>query len=606
LPRSKKMENNEETQKETKDNNTEVKRKRGRPRKVKPEETEIKSKENVVEEKKVVFEKKNEDLKKTPGRRGRPKKTKSVEEDKKIQGNETVKSERNFKKYDSNKRTDSRYVKQTSRKKDRVQEDKITVVIDEDTENLNINSYEDDNVDEKVIVNEAEAEKESNEENDSDSRESKNGNDRKDNIKEIEIDIRKLSAMNIKDLIVLAKKFKIAGYTRMRKNELVFSLMQAQANNFGYFFNEGVLDIIPGEGYGFLRTGNLLPGNNDDIYVSQSQIRKFNLNSGDIISGQVRAPKEGEKYFALLRIEGINYQPPEYVYDRINFVNLTPIFPLEKLGLEYSPESLGTRIIDLFSPIGKGQRGLIVAPPKTGKTTLLKEIANGIAKNNPETKRIVLLIDERPEEVTDISRSVDAQVIAAPFDMPPEKQIKVAQLTLEMAKRLAESKYDVVILLDSITRLARAYNNFVPPSGKLLSGGVDPKALYGPKYFFGAARNLEEGGSLTIIATALVETGSKMDEVIFEEFKGTGNMELVLSRNISNKKIFPAININLSGTRKEELLYTDDEMSKVWILRKMLSTMSEEEGLQLILRKMRETNTNEFFLKLLDRERGRA
>jgi len=600
------MENNEETQKETKDNNTEVKRKRGRPRKVKPEETEIKSKENVVEEKKVVFEKKNEDLKKTPGRRGRPKKTKSVEEDKKIQGNETVKSERNFKKYDSNKRTDSRYVKQTSRKKDRVQEDKITVVIDEDTENLNINSYEDDNVDEKVIVNEAEAEKESNEENDSDSRESKNGNDRKDNIKEIEIDIRKLSAMNIKDLIVLAKKFKIAGYTRMRKNELVFSLMQAQANNFGYFFNEGVLDIIPGEGYGFLRTGNLLPGNNDDIYVSQSQIRKFNLNSGDIISGQVRAPKEGEKYFALLRIEGINYQPPEYVYDRINFVNLTPIFPLEKLGLEYSPESLGTRIIDLFSPIGKGQRGLIVAPPKTGKTTLLKEIANGIAKNNPETKRIVLLIDERPEEVTDISRSVDAQVIAAPFDMPPEKQIKVAQLTLEMAKRLAESKYDVVILLDSITRLARAYNNFVPPSGKLLSGGVDPKALYGPKYFFGAARNLEEGGSLTIIATALVETGSKMDEVIFEEFKGTGNMELVLSRNISNKKIFPAININLSGTRKEELLYTDDEMSKVWILRKMLSTMSEEEGLQLILRKMRETNTNEFFLKLLDRERGRA
>lgn len=606
MPRSKKMENNEETQKETKDNNTEVKRKRGRPRKVKPEETEIKSKENVVEEKKVVFEKKNEDLKKTPGRRGRPKKTKSVEEDKKIQGNETVKSERNFKKYDSNKRTDSRYVKQTSRKKDRVQEDKITVVIDEDTENLNINSYEDDNVDEKVIVNEAEAEKESNEENDSDSRESKNGNDRKDNIKEIEIDIRKLSAMNIKDLIVLAKKFKIAGYTRMRKNELVFSLMQAQANNFGYFFNEGVLDIIPGEGYGFLRTGNLLPGNNDDIYVSQSQIRKFNLNSGDIISGQVRAPKEGEKYFALLRIEGINYQPPEYVYDRINFVNLTPIFPLEKLGLEYSPESLGTRIIDLFSPIGKGQRGLIVAPPKTGKTTLLKEIANGIAKNNPETKRIVLLIDERPEEVTDISRSVDAQVIAAPFDMPPEKQIKVAQLTLEMAKRLAESKYDVVILLDSITRLARAYNNFVPPSGKLLSGGVDPKALYGPKYFFGAARNLEEGGSLTIIATALVETGSKMDEVIFEEFKGTGNMELVLSRNISNKKIFPAININLSGTRKEELLYTDDEMSKVWILRKMLSTMSEEEGLQLILRKMRETNTNEFFLKLLDRERGRA
>jgi len=430
--------------------------------------------------------------------------------------------------------------------------------------------------------------------------------ERKDRIREMEVDIRKLNAMNIKDLYVLARKYNLNGYTRMKKNELVFSILQAQAKSFGYFFNEGVLDIIHSEGYGFLRTtANLLPGNNDDIYVSQSQIRKFNLSAGDTVSGQVRAPKEGEKYFALLRIEAINQKPPEFVFDRINFENLTPIFPTERLKLEHDPTNFSTRIIDLFSPIGKGQRGLIVAPPKVGKTTLLKDIANGIAANHPETKRIVLLIDERPEEVTDIMRSVDAQVLAAPFDMPPEKQIKVAQLCLLMAKRLAEYRYDVVILLDSITRLARAYNNFVPPSGKLLSGGVDPKALYGPKYFFGAARNIEEGGSLTIIATALVDTGSKMDEVIFEEFKGTGNMELVLSRQISNKRIFPAINLNFSGTRREELLLSPEDLKKVWVLRKMLSSMSEEEGLSLILRKIRETSSNEFFLALLDKEKNR-
>jgi len=429
-------------------------------------------------------------------------------------------------------------------------------------------------------------------------------NDRKDNIQEMDVDIRKLSNMNIRDLYTLAKKYKITGFTRMRKNELVFAILQAQAKNFGYFFNEGVLDIIPNEGYGFLRTGNMLPGNNDDIYVSQSQIRKFSLNTGDIVSGQVRAPKEGEKYFALLRIEAVNQRPPEEVFERVAFANLTPIYPLEQFQTEHDQKNLSTRIIDIFSPIGKGQRGLIVAPPKTGKTTLLKDIANGIAKNHPDTKRIVLLIDERPEEVTDITRSVDAQVIAAPFDMPPEKQIKVAQLTLAMAKRMAEYKHDVVILLDSITRLARAYNNVVPPSGKLLSGGVDPKALYGPKYFFGAARNIEEGGSITIVATALVDTGSKMDEVIFEEFKGTGNMELILSRQLSNKRIFPSININLSGTRKEELLLSSSEIKKVWVLRKMLATMGEEEGLNLILRKLRETDTNDFFFALLDREKS--
>ncbi len=432
-----------------------------------------------------------------------------------------------------------------------------------------------------------------------------NGNERRDEIRELEIDVRSLDHANIKDLYVLARKFDVAGYTRLRKRELVFQILQAQAKSFGYFFNEGVLDIIQPEGYGFLRTGNLLPGNNEDIYVSQSQIRKFNLNVGDLVSGQVRAPKEGEKFFALLRVEGINHRPPESVYERVNFENLTPIYPTEKYQLEYEPTPYSSRIIDLFCPIGRGQRGLIVAPPKAGKTILLKDMANGIAKNHPETIRIVLLIDERPEEVTDITRTADAQVIAAPFDMQPDKQIRVAELALEMAKRLVEYKYHVVILLDSITRLARAYNNVVPSSGKLLSGGVDPKALYGPKHFFGAARNIEDGGSLTIIATALVETGSKMDEVIFEEFKGTGNMELLLSRQLSNKRIFPAIDLNLSGTRREELLLEPDTLRKVWVLRKMLSSMSEEEGLNLILRKMKDTSSNEFFLALLNKDRGR-
>jgi transcription termination factor Rho len=391
----------------------------------------------------------------------------------------------------------------------------------------------------------------------------------------------------------------------MRKRDLIFAILKAQTESTGYFFGEGVLEIHP-EGFGFLRRleDNLLPSN-DDIYISPSQIRKFNLNTGDIISGVIRKPKEGEKYFAMIKIEAINYRPVEAVNDRVNFDNLTPDYPRERFILETNPKIYSTRLIDLFAPIGKGQRGMIVAPPKAGKTTILKEIANGIAENHPDTIRIILLIDERPEEVTDIKESTNAIVIAAPFDMPPDKQVKVAELTLEMAKRLVEFNYDVVILLDSLTRLARVYNIVVPPSGKLLTGGVDPAALYKPKRFFGAARNTREGGSLTIIATALVETGSKMDEVIFEEFKGTGNMELVLSRQLANKRIFPAINLLLSGTRREELLLDEETLKKVWLLRRMLSAMTEEEGLTLILNKLSETSSNEEFLKLIDKEKAR-
>ncbi len=416
------------------------------------------------------------------------------------------------------------------------------------------------------------------------------------------ISIADLEKMTIRELYNLAKQYDIPRYTSLPKRDLIFALLEAQAKSHGYFFGEGVLEILP-EGYGFLRSGsNLLPSAND-IYISQSQIRKFNLNTGDYVSGAIRPPKEGEKYFAMIRIEAVNFRPPELTSERINFENLTPDYPKERLILETEPGILSTRLMDLFSPIGKGQRGMIVAPPKAGKTTLLKEIANGIAHNHPETYRIVLLIDERPEEVTDIKESVEAKVIAAPFDMAPDKQIKVAELTLEMAKRLVEYGHHVVILLDSLTRLARVYNIQVPPSGKLLSGGVDPAALYKPKHFFGAARSTREGGSLTIIATALVETGSKMDEVIFEEFKGTGNMELVLSRQLANKRIFPAINLQLSGTRKEELLLDEDHLKKIWILRRMLSGMTEEEGLTLILRKLQETKSNEDFLALIDQQK---
>ncbi len=425
----------------------------------------------------------------------------------------------------------------------------------------------------------------------------------KDNIREVEIDISQLQAMPIREVYKLARKYDVQGYTQMAKKDLIFAVLKAQTESYGYFFDQGVLEITDG-GYGFLRTldNNLLPSSND-IYVSQSQIRRFNLTSGDTVAGQVRPPKEGEKYFALLRIEAINHKAINFAAERITFQNLTPIHPEDKLITETEPHIMSTRMVDLFSPIGKGQRGLIVSPPKAGKTILLKELANGIAENHPDTVRIILLIDERPEEVTDLRRSSNAHVIAAPFDMHPEKQIRVAEMTIEMAKRLVEFNYDVVILLDSITRLARAYNLYVPPSGKLLSGGVDPSALYKPKYFFGAARNIEEGGSLTIIATALVETGSKMDEVIFEEFKGTGNMELILSRQLANKRMFPSINLTLSGTRREELLLPSDILRKVWVLRRMLSSMSEEEGLRLIMDKLRGTATNEEFLDLIEMEK---
>jgi transcription termination factor Rho len=427
----------------------------------------------------------------------------------------------------------------------------------------------------------------------------------KDRIREVEIDINQLEEMPIREIYKLARKYDIAGYSQMTKRDLIFAVLKAQTESYGYFFNQGIMEITDG-GYGFLRglDNNLLPSSHD-IYVSQSQIRRFNLSTGDLVAGQVRPPKEGEKYFALLRIEAINHKPLSFAAERISFHNLTPTYPNEIMKVESNPGVMSTRIIDLFSPIGKGQRALIVAPPKAGKTTLLKEIENGIAENHPETIRILLLVDERPEEVTDLRRSTKAHVLAAPFDMHPEKQIKIAEQTLDMAKRLAEFGYDVVILMDSITRLARAYNLYVPPSGKLLSGGVDPSALYKPKHFFGAARNIEEGGSLTIVSTALIETGSKMDEVIFEEFKGTGNMELVLSRQLANKRVFPAINLALSGTRKEELLLDQSTLRKVWVLRRMLSSMSEEEGLKLIMDKLRSTSSNEEFLDLIDLEKTR-
>ena len=417
------------------------------------------------------------------------------------------------------------------------------------------------------------------------------------------INMKQLEEMTMKELYELARKYDIARYTAMRKQDLIFEILEAKAKSEGYFFGEGVLEIAP-DGYGFLRSLETMLSGPKDIYLSQSQIRKFNLNTGDIISGVIRPPKEGERFNAMIKIEAINNKSPELADERVNFENLTPDYPKERYVLETEKETYSTRLIDLFAPIGKGQRGMIVAPPKTGKTTILKEMANGIAQNHPETIRIVLLIDERPEEVTDIKESVNAKVIAAPFDMPSDKQIKIAELTLDMCKRLVEYGNHVVVLLDSLTRLGRVYNITVPPSGKLLTGGVDPAALYKPKHFFGAARNTREGGSLTIIATALIETGSKMDEVIFEEFKGTGNMELVLSRQLANKRIFPAINLALSGTRKDELLTTPADLKKIWILRRMLSSMTEEEGLKLILSKLKETRTNAEFLALVDAQKA--
>jgi transcription termination factor Rho len=410
------------------------------------------------------------------------------------------------------------------------------------------------------------------------------------------MDLSSLKELNITKLAQLAKELNIPKHTAMRKHELIFRILQAQAEKDGLVFSEGVLETLP-EGYGFLRAPdyNYLPGP-DDIYVSPSQIRRFDLRTGDTISGQVRPPKEGENYFALVKIEAVNFESPEEARNKIFFDNLTPLYPQERIRLETTKENLSGRVMDLLTPLGEGQRGLIVAPPRTGKTMLLQAIANSITTNHPEVILIVLLIDERPEEVTDMQRSVQGEVISSTFDEPASRHVQVAEMVIEKAKRLVEHKKDVVILLDSITRLARAYNTVVPPSGKVLSGGVDSNALQRPKRFFGAARNIEEGGSLTIVATALIETGSRMDDVIFEEFKGTGNCEIILDRKLVDKRVYPAIDINRSGTRKEELLLTKEELNRVWVLRKVLNQLSPTEAMELLLDKLSKTKTNADFL----------
>ena len=405
-----------------------------------------------------------------------------------------------------------------------------------------------------------------------------------------------LKSKNIGELVDVAKTFKIEGATGMRKQDLIFSILQAQTEQNGVISGDGVLEILP-DGFGFLRSpdSNYLPGP-DDIYVSPSQIRRFSLKTGDTVSGQIRPPKEGERYFALLKVENINFEDPEAAADKILFDNMIPLYPTERIKLETDPKNLSTRIMDLLTPIGMGQRGLIVSPPRAGKTMLLKDIANAVTANHPDIHKIVLLIDERPEEVTDMQRSVKAEVISSTFDEPPQRHVQVAEMVLEKAKRLVEHKKDVFILLDSITRLARAYNTVVPPSGKILSGGVDSNALHRPKRFFGAARNLEEGGSLTIIATALIDTGSRMDEVIFEEFKGTGNMEVNLDRKLSDRRIFPALDINRSGTRKEELLVEEEDLNRIWILRKLLSPLTPVDSMEFLLEKITGTKNNKEFL----------
>ncbi len=410
------------------------------------------------------------------------------------------------------------------------------------------------------------------------------------------MNIVELKDKKINELARMAKKFKIEGAAGMRKQDLIFGLIQAQVEKNGFIFGEGTLEILP-DGFGFLRAPdyNYLPGP-DDIYVSPSQIRRFNLRTGDTVSGQIRQPKESERYFALLKVEAINYEDPEVAREKILFDNLTTLYPKKKISLEKDKDNYSTRIMDLMTPLGFGQRGLIVSPPRSGKTMLLQFIANSIVANHKNIVLFVLLIDERPEEVTDMQRSVRGEVISSTFDEPAERHVQVAEMVIEKAKRLVEHKKDVVILLDSITRLARAYNSVIPPSGKILSGGVDSNALQRPKRFFGAARNIEEGGSLTIIATALIDTGSRMDEVIFEEFKGTGNMELQLDRRIADKRLFPAIDINKSGTRKEELLLDEVTLNRVWILRKLLSSLNPVDALEFFLDKMSGTKNNKAFL----------
>jgi transcription termination factor Rho len=410
------------------------------------------------------------------------------------------------------------------------------------------------------------------------------------------LNISELKEMSISKLSQVAKDLNVAGASGMRKQDLIFQILKAQTEKSGFIFSEGVLEVLP-DGFGFLRAPdyNYLPGP-DDIYVSPSQIRKFDLQTGDTVSGQIRPPKEGERYFALIKVEAVNFEAPDQTRDKIFFENLTPLYPQEQITLEGDVKGLSGRVMDLMTPIGKGQRGLIVAAPRTGKTMLLQNIAQSIVRNHSEVYLIVLLIDERPEEVTDMQRSVDGEVISSTFDEPAQRHVQVAEMVIEKAKRLVEHKKDVVILLDSVTRLARAYNTVIPPSGKVLSGGLDSNALQKPKRFFGAARNIEEGGSLTIMATALVDTGSRMDDVIFEEFKGTGNMEIHLERKLVDKRVFPAIDIQKSGTRKEELLLTPDDLNRVWVLRKVLNPLSPVEAMELLLDKMGKTKSNADFL----------
>jgi transcription termination factor Rho len=410
------------------------------------------------------------------------------------------------------------------------------------------------------------------------------------------MNIMELKEKPIQQLNQIAKDLSVEGHSGLKRQQLIFEILKAQIELDGNVYGEGVLETLP-DGFGFLRAPdyNYLPGP-DDIYVSPSQIRRFNLRTGDTITGQIRPPKEGERYFALIKVETVNFEDPEVAKDKIIFDNLTPLYADEKINLEYDTKDYSTRIMDLLSPIGKGQRGLIVAAPRTGKTMLLQSIAKAIVTNHPEIWLIVLLIDERPEEVTDMQRTVDAEVISSTFDEPSTRHIQVAEMVIEKARRLVEHRRDVVILLDSITRLARAYNTATPPSGKVLSGGIDANALQKPKRFFGAARNIEEGGSLTIIATSLVDTGSRMDDVIFEEFKGTGNMEIHLDRRLVDKRIFPSMDINKSGTRKEELLLPDDTLNKVWILRKVLNPLSAVDSMEFLLEKFKETKKNQDFL----------
>lgn len=416
-----------------------------------------------------------------------------------------------------------------------------------------------------------------------------------------DMNLAALKDKRISDLTKMARDLNVENAAGMRKQDLIFAILQAQTEMNGMIFGEGTLEILP-DGFGFLRAPdyNYLPGP-DDIYVSPSQIRRFNLRTGDTVSGQIRQPKESERYFALLKVESVNFENPEVARDKILFDNLTPLYPEKRIQMEREEDNYSMRIMDMMTPIGFGQRGLIVSPPRTGKTMLLQNIANSINANHKDVFLIVLLIDERPEEVTDMQRSVDAEVISSTFDEPAQRHVQVAEMVIEKAKRLVEHKKDVVILLDSITRLARAYNTVVPPSGKILSGGVDSNALHRPKRFFGAARNIEEGGSLTIVATALIDTGSRMDEVIFEEFKGTGNLEIVLDRRLADKRIFPAMDINRSGTRKEELLLTPEELNRIWVLRKLLSSLNPVDTMEFLLDKMRGTRDNKDFMDSMHR-----